>query len=244
MPLYEREDQLLAALTENENISLAELSKKLFISMPTLRRDLIKLEAKGKIIRTHGGAKIVRKFADEKIPFYLREEEHDEEKAILARKAAALVREGDTVMLDGSTSAYALIPHLAEIPKLIVITSSAKSSFLLGKMGVSNISTGGRMINGSLIYVGADAERTVRSYNADIFFFSVRGISPSGMLTDSSHEENSLRSVMMHQSKKSICLFDSSKIGKTSLNNLCHISEIDGFICDKELPADFAKKLT
>ncbi len=241
MPLYEREEKLLSALMENESISLEELSRKLFISLPTLRRDLVKLEANGKIIRTHGGARVVRKFADEKIPFYLRQGEHYEEKTLMAKKAIEFVSEGDTVMLDGSTSAYALIPFLAEIPKITVITSSAKSSFLLGQLGINNICTGGRMITRSLSYIGNDAERTVRAYNADILFFSIRGISPAGMLTDNSHEENSLRRIMIEQSRKSVCLCDSSKFGKTSLNNLCHISEIDELICNTELPPEFRK---
>ncbi len=243
MPLYEREEKLLSAFMENENISLNELSKKLFISLPTLRRDLVKLEAKGKIIRTHGGAKLVKKYADEKIPFYFRQDEHYDKKILLTKKAVSFVSEGNTIMLDGSTSAYALIPLLAEIPKITVITSSAKSSLLLGQMGINNICTGGIMITKSFSYIGADAERTIRAYNADILFFSIRGVSPSGMLTDNSQEENSLRRVMMHQANKSICLCDSSKIGKTYLNNLCHISEIDEFICDNELPPELLEKV-
>lgn len=237
MPFYERQDMILNALLESDHMTTHELSAKLFVSVPTLRRDLIKLEQMGKIIRTHGGARLIKKSADEKIPILLREQEQNDAKEIMARKAAELVRDGDILMLDGSTSACSLIPHLAEFKNLIVITSSAKSSFLLGRMGINTICTGGKMITRSLSYIGEDAENTVRRYNADIVFFSCRGLSMDGKLTDNSIEENSLRKIMLRHAKKSVLLCDSSKLGHTYLNNLCHLSEVDEIICERALPA-------
>ena len=236
MPFYERQDMILNALLESDHMTTHELSAKLFVSVPTLRRDLIKLEQMGKIIRTHGGARLIKKSADEKIPILLREQEQNDAKEIMARKAAELVRDGDILMLDGSTSACSLIPHLAEFKNLIVITSSAKSSFLLGRMGINTICTGGKMITRSLSYIGEDAENTVRRYNADIVFFSCRGLSMDGKLTDNSIEENSLRRIMLRHAKKRVLLCDSSKLGHTYLNNLCHLSEVDEIICERALP--------
>ena len=236
MPFYEREDKILNALLEKESMTTQELAEKLFVSVPTLRRDLIKLEQLGKIIRTHGGAQLVQKAADEKIPFFLREQEQNGAKEIMARKAVELIRDGDTIMLDGSTSAYAIIPHLAAFQNLIVITSSAKSSFLLGRMGIRNICTGGRMITRSLSYIGEDAERTVKQYNADIVFFSSRGLSLDGKLTDNSVEENSLRKVMLRHAKKRVFLCDSSKMDRLYLHNLCHLSDVDAVICEQAVP--------
>ena len=237
MPFYERQDMILNALLESDHMTTHELSAKLFVSVPTLRRDLTKLEQMGKIIRTHGGARLIKKSADEKIPILLREQEQNDAKEIMARKAAELVRDGDIIMLDGSTSACSLIPHLAEFKNLIVITSSAKSSFLLGRMGINTICTGGKMITRSLSYIGEDAENTIRRYNADIVFFSCRGLSMDGKLTDNSIEENSLRRIMLCHAKKRVLLCDSSKLGHTYLNNLCHLSEVDEIICERALPA-------
>ena len=236
MPFYERQDMILNALLESDHMTTHELSAKLFVSVPTLRRDLIKLEQMGKIIRTHGGARLIKKSADEKIPILLREQEQNDAKEIMARKAAELVRDGDILMLDGSTSACSLIPHLSEFKNLIVITSSAKSSFLLGRMGINTICTGGKMITRSLSYIGEDAENTIRRYNADIVFFSCRGLSMDGKLTDNSIEENSLRRIMLCHAKKRVLLCDSSKLGHTYLNNLCHLSEVDEIICERALP--------
>ena len=91
MPFYDRQEKILSALLEKETVSIQELSKKLYVSVPTLRRDLTKLEQQGKIIRTHGGAQLVRKSADEKIPFYLREQEQNGAKTVIAEKAVEFV---------------------------------------------------------------------------------------------------------------------------------------------------------
>lgn len=236
MPFYEREERILSALLEKESVSIRELSAQLYVSQPTLRRDLIKLEQMGKIVRTHGGAQLLTKPADQKIPFYLRQQEQNDAKTRMAEQAVEWIRDGDIIMLDGSTSAHTVIPLLTRFHNLIVITNSAKSAFLLGNMGIENICTGGRMIPRSLCYIGEDAERTVRNYNADVLFFSCRGLSMDGRLTDTSVEENDLRRHMLRQSAKRILLCDSSKIGNVYLNNLCHLSEIDQLICEEPVP--------
>lgn len=236
MPFYEREEKILNALLEKDSVSTHELSERLFISIPTLRRDLIKLEQMGKIIRTHGGAQLVQKAANEQIPFFLREQEQNSAKDIMARKAVDFIRDGNIIMLDGSTSAYTIIPYLSNFQNLIVITSSAKSSFLLGRMGIQNFCTGGRMITRSLSYVGQEAESAVSRYNADLVFFSCRGLSANGKLTDNSIEENDLRKTMLRHAKKRVFLCDSSKLNHVYLNTLCHLSDVDEIICEQELP--------
>ena len=236
MPFYEREDKILNILLQREHITVDELASELFISKPTLRRDLIKLEKKGIILRTHGGASLIKNSADTKIPFSLREMEQNSAKSAIAKKAAAFIKDGYTIMLDATTSAYHIVPYLSDFNNIIVITSSAKTSFLLGEMGIRNISTGGQMILESLSYIGSDAQDTVLNYNADVLFFSCRGLSLDGALSDNSLEENQLRKVMIKQAKKRIFLCDSSKIGNVYLNNLCNLSEIDEIICEKEIP--------
>ena len=114
---------------------------------------------------------------------------------------------------------------------------------MLGNMGIKNISTGGVMIEKSYSFVGADAERTIKSYNADIVFFSCRSLSEDGYMCDNSFEENSLKRAMLNHAKKKVFLCDSSKLNRTSLNNLCHISEVDEIICEKELPENLKMML-
>lgn len=243
MPFYEREERMLEALAEKETMTVGELAAKLFISVPTVRRDLAKLEDKGLVIRTYGGASLKKRSADSQIPFILREKEGNEAKVMIAAKAASFVHDGATVMLDGSTSAYALIPLLAEYKDIIVIASSAKAALLLGNMGIKTICTGGHMKEGSYAFVGFEAERTVADYNADVVFFSCRGLSEDGVLSDRSIEENDLRRVMLSRAKKRVLLLDSAKIGQTYLNRLCSLQDVDELITEGDVPENFQKML-
>lgn len=243
MPFYEREDKIMEILGKFENISLEELSRKLFISLPTLRRDLIKLEKKGLIIRGYGKVSPAKNPADIKIPFSLRETEQNKAKTQMAKIAAEHVKDGYTIMLDASTSAYCIVPYLAEYKNIIVITSGAKTALLLAQYGISNICTGGRMINKSFSYIGNDAIKTISGYNADVAIFSCRGLSDDGTPSDTSAEENDVRRAMIRRAKKKILLCDSKKLGNVYLNNLCEPEELNEIISDVEIADDILKKL-
>lgn len=106
MPFYEREKELLDTIEKTGFISTKALLKSQYTSISTLRRDLIKLEEKGLIIRAKGGVMAARKSPDDRIAFFLRESENLPEKKLIAQKAAKLVHDGDTIMLDASTRAY------------------------------------------------------------------------------------------------------------------------------------------
>ena len=81
-------------------------------------------------------------------------------------------------------------------------------------------------------YIGCDAEATLSRYNADIAFFSCRGITDEGLATDNSIFENNIRRIMIQKSTKSFLLCDKSKFGKTYLNTLCNVEDIDGLITE------------
>ena len=236
MPFYEREDKILKLLSSGSEFGLHELAESLFISLPTLRRDLIKLEKKGLITRGHGKVSLKLQSADTTIPFILRIDEKNSVKNVIAQKATKHIKDGFVIMLDGSTSAYHLVPYLAEFKNLIVITGGAKTALLLAHYGITTIGTGGFMLNHSFSYVGKDALNTIEKYNADVLFFSCRGISYDGKLTDNSIEENVVRRQMMQYAKKKVFLCDSSKFGKTCLHNLCTLSEIDDIVSEASIP--------
>ena len=182
MAFYEREKKILGLLAREESCSVNTLAQKLYISLPTMRRDLVKLESSGKIIRSHGKVSLVKKSGDTEIPFVFREQEQYAAKSVMAQKASRLVNDGSVIMLDGTTSAYHVIAEISELKNLVVITSGTMASYYLGKLGIRNICTGGRMVDGSFSYVGDDCIRTVQSYNADVLFFSCRGAEKSSSL--------------------------------------------------------------
>ncbi len=238
MPFSDREEKILDILRRQGSAGADEMARELYISRPTLRRDLIKLEQKGAVTRTHGGAKLTTRPADDTIPASLRMDEDSRAKNMIAAEAAKLVRDGDTVMLDGSTSALYLAAALREKHDVVVITSGARTALILGGMGINTICTGGQLIGSSESFIGGDALRTISCYNADVVFFSCRGLDDEGNLTDNSVGEDIVRLEMMKRSRKSVLLLDSGKVGRRCLHNLCHVSEIDLVVCDKPLPED------
>ena len=229
----EREKIILETLLKQKKVSVKELSGILYISEPSVRRDLADLERQNLIKRIHGGAVIEETaLSNNKIPFLIREYEQSSAKSVIAQKAIELVKDNDVVFLDASTSAFRLIPFLASKRNLTVITNGVKALSGLAEYDINTISTGGRLISSCLALVGEDAYRTIESVNANIAFFSCRGLSDDGYLTDISPEENFIRQKMIKHSDRSYLLCAQDKIGKKYFHNLCHKDALDGVISE------------
>lgn len=238
----EREKKILEEILKTKKVIVSELAKKLYISEPSIRRDLVSLEKQNLIKRIHGGAVIEENgISATKIPFVIRELEQSDAKIIMAQKAANLVKDGDVIFLDASSSAYNIIPHLALKNNITVITCGIKALAKLGEYNIKAICTGGMLIPSCQTLVGDDAYNIIEQNNADIFFFSCRGLSSEGMLTDISEQENYVRRKMMKNSKKSYLLCASEKFDKKYFHNLCSVKDITGIISEKELPDSFKK---
>lgn len=243
MLIEERQRRIIEKLRAKPDIHVSELAQLLCVSEPTVRRDLTELHRKGILTKTYGGAILHQGTADGEIPFLLRENEKSAVKAEIANLATRRIRDGMVIMLDGSTSAYYLVPYLVRHKDLIVITSGAKTAVALAEANIRTFCTGGQMLIHSFSYVGEQAENFVRTLNADILFFSCHGVSESGQMTDRAIEEANLRKVMFGSCKEKILLCDSSKFGKTCLYNMGSIREIDDMISDVSLPTVYREMI-
>lgn len=233
MIISSRQQKIVDLLKEEPDITVAKIAKELFVSEPTVRRDLQELDSRGIVTKKYGGAILNRGAADLEIPFLLRENERSEAKTEMARQAIQYVQDGMVVMLDGSTSAFHLVPYLTRFQDLIVVTSGAKTAVALAERNIRTFCTGGQMLIHSYSYIGEQAEAFVRNINADILFFSCHGLSKDGKMTDIAVEEANLRKVMFQQSRKKILLCDSSKYGKTCFYNMGTIEDCDAVISDQ-----------
>lgn len=243
MLISERHNQIIYELQSNPHVTVKELAQKLNFSEPTIRRDLTELHRRGIITKCYGGAILNEGAADREIPFVIRENEKSQTKAEIGLLASKYISDGMVIMLDGSTSAYHLVPYLSRYKDIIVITSGAKTALALAELHIPVFSTGGKMRSNSFTYIGREAEDTVRRYNADIMFFSCRGLSETGMMSDPSIDEANLRRVMFEKCKTKYLLCDSSKFNKTYFYDMGNISELDGVISDQPLPEHIAALL-
>ena len=227
----ERQARIISILEKDGSISVSDLSKILYVSPPTVRRDLDDLQKQGKVARTHGGV-ILRKTAESEIPLIWREEQNNISKKIIAQRAKEYIKNGDVIFLDASSTVSYLIPLLKNFDDIIVVTNSPKSSMRLGNENIKNYCTGGLLLNRSVAYVGNEAESFISKINADVFFFSSRGYIEGGNITDSSVEEAAIKKAMMKNSERSFYLCDSSKKGKKYMYNICHCDELYGIITE------------
>ena len=237
----ERYEKILEILQDDRATSVKKLSKLLYVSEATIRRDLESLEKNGLIRRMYGGAMLTKSNKD--VPLYMREGEQIEAKNSIGKKAAALVKDNDVIFIDASSTAYSLIPYLTGFANLLVITSGLKAAMALGEQHIKTLVTGGVMIDNSYSFIGRHAEHLIESMNADLFFFSCRGVSADGRLTDSSMEESQLRQLMFKHAKRKVLLATSNKIGRVFFYTLCPMDDVDDMICEAEIPEDWKKRM-
>ncbi len=229
----ERQEEIIRILEERKSVSVHSLAERLYSSESTIRRDLCALERSGRVRRTFGGA-VLEESNTKEVPLFLRLSRNGEAKKHIAEKAARLIENGKVIFLDASTTVAYLVPHLKQFKNLTVITNSPNTSLELGRSGITSYCTGGRLLESSEAYVGGEAEDFIRRFNADIMFFSSRGISVEGYITDSSVEESQIRRVMMAHTEKKYYLYDESKLGGKYLCNICSASEVDLIIGEVE----------
>ncbi len=233
----DREKAILEIVIREKCVTVKQLAKELYASEPSIRRDLNNLAGQRLLRRTHGGAVLDETALSEiKVPFLIREFEQADEKAKIAAVAAQMIHDGDTVFLDASTSAYTIIPLLREKRDLVVLTNGIRALSKLSEYNINCIGTGGKVINSSLAFSETDAIETIKRYNADICFFSCRGLADDGRITDISAEENAVRRYMIEYSEKAYLLCTCEKLNKLYYNNLCWANNISGVLCPKGLP--------
>jgi len=235
MLVIERQQAIMEYLKKHKTATVIALAKKYYSSEATIRRDLEALQAQGLIARTHGGAGILKGLNNE-IPLYLREKEMLHEKRLIAALAIDLIDEGDVIILDSSSTIHEMIRHMGNMKNITVVTNGAKTALSLTELRVSVFSTGGKLRENSLSYVGDIAKSTVENFCANKLFFSCRAISAKHGLMDSSLEEAELRRVMMNQSQLNILLCSDDKFEKSAFYRICDVGQIHVFVSNNRPP--------
>jgi DeoR family fructose operon transcriptional repressor len=240
MSNYTRDEEYLKLLSIRD-YTVKELAQTLFISEPTVRRDIIRLKDKNLVICERGSVRLKTGAAENNLPFLIRNCEHLDEKLSIAAQAIETVKDGDTIMMDGSTTAQCLIPYLLKLKKIIVVTSSPRTALELATSGIQCACTGGVMYPKKLFCYGPYSEEVLKHYYADVAFFSCGALDGNGTVSDTFLYANTQRKVMMENSKKQYLLCDSSKLGKRLNHTLCNAKSLDGVFCDIPLKFDWQK---
>lgn len=238
-----RREQILEHLSARERTSVGELSQALDVSEVTVRKDLDQLEAQGLLTRVRGGAVVSGRGRLERY-FAAREQEHLEEKRRIAQAAATLVRSGQQIFLDASTTALQIARLIKDREDLVVVTNGLYTALELNFCsGITTLVLGGTMRHRSSSLVGSFNHNSLQRLRADIGFFGARGVTARDGLMESDMEEAQLKQQLVSASGTVVGVVDSSKFGTASFSAFALPHEIDRIITDENAPMEIVEGL-
>ncbi len=232
MKVSKRKSEILKLLEENRYLSVKRLAQLTYTSESSIRRDLADLQNQRLLIRTHGGAKPMQSSLAVP-PLVNRMTQNIIGKQTIAKKAARLLCDRQIVMLDGSSTAGFLIPHIAKHKNIRLYTNNMLTALSATENGITTVCIGGTSADHSAVLTGTFACQNVASITPDILFFSSQSLDDEGTVSDSSEAENYLRSLMISAARESVFLCDHEKFHRRSPYRLTDIHSIDHAIFDE-----------
>lgn len=237
-----RKKIILKLLEQNEEVSIQEIVMRCDISEITARRDLTKLEKKGLLKRTHGGA-IRSTIISELFGFDNNSQERRNHKMEICKLAVTFIEENDTIYMDCGTTVYYLSSLLPRFKNLRVITNSlpvVSELMLFSHIKVYLI--GGELDNSRKALYGPMTENLLSLYNADKAFIGAGGVSIKQGLSSIDEKEASITRKMAEAAKKVYLLCDSSKLEKDSYFSYSSLSLVDYLITDNKADSSIVNR--
>jgi DeoR/GlpR family transcriptional regulator of sugar metabolism len=238
-----RQRRVADIMRQKGHVTVAELTAMFGVSRDTIRRDLQLLERQGLLTRTHGGALAGDGLVARETRLQSRLTEQTTAKQKIARAAAALIREGETLILNGGSSTCAFAAALGKLSDLTLVTNNlvlpqlvpsgvARSIYVLGGAYWESpqVTLGPVKINGSA------------RISVDTAIIGVTGLDAEG-LSISRFEEAQVTAEMMDAARRVILLADSSKFGISAFAHVAALNRIHYLVTDAMPPADLADTL-
>jgi DeoR/GlpR family transcriptional regulator of sugar metabolism len=241
---YERRHLLIELLRKNPGVRVRELADTLGVSEGTVRSDLNRLEADGWLTRHHGGAVLKEQAEFNNISFSTRHQEHSTEKMWIASHAAELVNDGDSILLDASSTVYYLSLVIQRRQRLRVVTNGLDTARLLAKNPSNSVILIGGVLNqdGSSV-TGLFSEQIIRELHTQKAFVSCSGFSLRRGMTEVHLDEAQLKRRAIESAEQVIGLIDSSKFGKEDLTPFANIGQITCLFTDSGLAPEWIERL-
>lgn len=236
MLAIERRNEILEKLQTDRRVVVSELSQLYDVSEETIRRDLEKLVNDGYAIKSYGGA-VINENVNIELPFNIRKNRNIVGKQHIADLVSKIVKDGDSIMLDASSTAVYIAKALQEKGKknLTVITNSIEIIIeLFDAQDWTILSTGGASREGSFALVGPQTDKMIRSYHVDKAIISCKGIDVDAGMTDSDELHANNKATMLAAATEKILAIDSSKFDKTAFTNIGPLDDITMVITDEK----------
>lgn len=226
----QRRNEIISLLSKHTFYGLNQLAQDLGVSLSTTRRDLDDLEREGLVKRTHGGVMFIGD-KDSLPVFKDRQSIMSAEKTAIGKKAAELVNEGDTIIIDGGTTPYQVALHLQRKNIQVITNSLPVANLFADSTSAQLISTGGTLYPGTGVYLGPYAENMLKNVRAQKAFIGVAGISPEGFYNSNALVVETEKR-MLEAASEIYVVADHTKFGRHDLAYLCDFNPIKAIITD------------
>lgn len=233
MLVSERQQDILQRLNSNGSVYVEELCSLYNVSSQTIRRDLADLALSYPISRTRGGATILN--SQPEIPHFMRSIENAEAKKQIAQKALTYIESGDQVILDSSSSVFALAELLPNMPLTVITNSVYITTLLSTKDKITVICAGGILLSSSMCFVGRMTEAQLQNYAVQKAFISSMGLTAEWGLSELNERAVMVKRAMLSIANETFALIDSSKLGIRNLIQVSPLEKIDHIITEKAL---------
>jgi DeoR/GlpR family transcriptional regulator of sugar metabolism len=242
----QRQTLILQEVSRSGAARISELAETLNVSEMTIRRDIDSLAEQGQVEKVHGGAIATLEPSNiSEPPFKATSMREQAAKDAIALRAAQFVKPGSSIALMGGSTVFAMAKHIAEIPRITVVTNSLPVSDFLHREGNRDqvvILTGGtRTPTDSL--VGELTISSLQRMNLDVAFIGTHGVDLNGGFSSPNLYEAETNRSVRQRTKKLVVLADHTKWGKLGFSTFAGLREADVLITDDALEPDAVKAL-
>ncbi len=242
----ERQDRIARIVEEHGRARVSDLSHRFGVSAVTIRKDLVALEADGRVVRTHGGAIVPDRNTPE-LAFDLRERLQQDEKTAIGAAAVEMVEDGETIVMDASTTALAVARRLKARggwSQLTVITNGLRiASELAGSPGIIVLMLGGRVRWEALSVVGQLGDGLFSRINVQKAILGAAGFTLEAGLSDATDEEVQIKRSMVAAAREVVAIVDHTKFERVAFATFCHTDQITSVVTDIGAPAEMVDAL-
>jgi DeoR family transcriptional regulator of aga operon len=240
----ERRKYIINEISTQGQVFVHDLSERFKVSEVTIRNDLEQLERKNVLIRARGGAiKFEGNMARER-ELSDKDKLHYEEKSRIGKKAASLIKSGDTIIIDSGTTTMEVARNIPDNSEITVISNALNIvNQLTSRQGINLIMLGGYFRKTSHSLVGFLAEKNLQNFFVDKVFLGVDGFDVQYGAFTPNLEEAHLNQIMIKNAKEVILVADSSKFARKSLAFICEVKMIHVIVTDEGISADSKRKL-
>lgn len=240
----ERRHRILDLLRDQGRVTVEALARLFATSLVTIRTDLAVLDAAGELERTHGGALLRREDDDQ--PIAVKRTLHHAEKVRIAKVAASLIQDGETLILDSGTTTAEIAKQIRRLAvrSVNVITNALNIAILLADVPtVRLIMPGGILRPESNSLSGHLAESALVNLQADRLFLGADGLDPGRGVMTPHLAEAQLNAKMIAISRQVIAVADSSKLMRRNISLIARVEQLHMLITDDAANPDVVADL-